>query len=111
MGVSIEMTLGQMFSHYEELERSVSEIQLITGYTLDELKAKFLAGWELTPPHAKPTSMVDMNHITCDKCKHLRVFNVDEIYAYCQKTGYIFESFGTDTRTHYCSFGECMTTR
>lgn len=42
--------MTDMFSYYEELDRLATEIQVITGYTLDELKAKFLEGWKLTPP-------------------------------------------------------------
>lgn len=51
--------MTDMFSYYEELDRLVTEIQVITGYTLDELKAKFLEGWELTPPK-KVLDMIDL---------------------------------------------------
>lgn len=43
---------------------------------------------------------------TCDECKFLTVLNDSEIYAVCNKTGYIFEQFETDTREHFCAFGE-----
>ena len=43
---------------------------------------------------------------TCDRCKHLSIFNDAEIYAVCHKTGYIFNPFDTDTRKHFCSFAE-----
>lgn len=43
---------------------------------------------------------------TCNKCKFLTVLNDSEIYAVCNKTGYIFEQFETDTREHFCAFGE-----
>lgn len=44
--------------------------------------------------------------LTCNNCRHLCVINNKEIYACCHKTGYIFEPFGTDTRSHYCSFAD-----
>lgn len=51
--------MTDMFSYYEELDRLATEIQVITGYTLDELKAKFLEGWELTPP-SKALNMIEL---------------------------------------------------
>lgn len=44
--------------------------------------------------------------VRCKDCKHLRVLNGETLYAYCLKTKYSFLPFETDTRTHYCSFGE-----
>lgn len=43
---------------------------------------------------------------TCNKCKFLKVLNTDEKYAVCLQTGYVFEPFETDTREHFCAFGE-----
>lgn len=46
------------------------------------------------------------DQITCDECKHLLEINSPIIYAICLKSNYIFNPFETDTRTHYCAFGE-----
>ena len=42
----------------------------------------------------------------CDKCKHLKVINDGKIYARCDQTQFEFLPFGTDTRKHFCAFGE-----
>ena len=44
--------------------------------------------------------------VRCEKCKNLTVHNSPTLYAYCEKTHFRFEPFQTDTRTHYCSYGE-----
>lgn len=44
--------------------------------------------------------------IHCHECKHLEVVNSKEVYANCKKTGYVFKPFQTDTRQHFCAFGE-----
>lgn len=44
--------------------------------------------------------------VRCKECKHLTVINCGGAYARCEKTGYVFWSFRTDTREHYCAFGE-----
>ena len=44
--------------------------------------------------------------VRCKDCKHLTVHNSPTLYAYCEKTHYRFEPFKTDTRTHFCSYGE-----
>lgn len=44
--------------------------------------------------------------IRCENCKHLTIHNSPTLYAYCEKTHYSFEPFKTDTRTHFCSYGE-----
>ena len=46
--------------------------------------------------------------VHCCDCKHLRIHNNEEVYACCSKTGYIFLPFETDTRAHFCGFGERM---
>lgn len=46
--------------------------------------------------------------VHCCDCKHLRIHNNEEVYACCSKTGYIFLPFETDTREHFCAFGERM---
>lgn len=42
----------------------------------------------------------------CDECEHLLEVNSPIIYAVCLKSNYIFNPFETDTRIHYCAFGE-----
>ena len=44
--------------------------------------------------------------VRCENCKHLTIHNSPTLYAYCEKTHYRFEPFETDTRTHFCGFGE-----
>ena len=44
--------------------------------------------------------------VRCSECKHLNVLNIPGLYAFCEKARFRFASFGTDTRTHYCCYGE-----
>lgn len=44
--------------------------------------------------------------VRCNDCKHLRVWNRKNIYAFCPKTTIAFLPFEQDTRTFFCSFGE-----
>jgi hypothetical protein len=44
--------------------------------------------------------------VRCRDCKHLRVWNQKDIYAFCPKTNIVFLPFEKDTRTFFCSFGE-----
>ncbi len=53
------------------------------------------------------TPTVDAVIVTrCKDCKHLRVWNRKDIYAFCPKTNIVFLPFEKDTRTFFCSFGE-----
>ena len=38
----------------------------------------------------------------CEDCKHLRVWNRKDIYAFCPKTNIVFLPFDKDTRTFFC---------
>lgn len=42
----------------------------------------------------------------CEDCKHLRVWNRKDIYAFCPKTNIVFLPFEKDTRTFFCGLGE-----
>lgn len=44
--------------------------------------------------------------VRCKDCKHLRVWNRKDIYAFCPKTNIVFLPFEKDTRTFFCSLGE-----
>lgn len=44
--------------------------------------------------------------VRCKDCKHLRVWNRKDIYAFCPKTNIVFLPFGKDTRTFFCGCGE-----
>ena len=44
--------------------------------------------------------------VRCKDCKHLRVWNRKDIYAFCPKTNIAFLPFEQDTRTFFCGFGE-----
>ena len=53
----------------------------------------------------QPTADVE-EVVRCENCKHIKVANSPTVYARCEKTKFLFESFQTDIRTHFCSFGE-----
>lgn len=44
--------------------------------------------------------------LRCKDCKHLRVWNRKDIYAFCPKTNIVFLPFDKDTRTFFCGLGE-----
>lgn len=44
--------------------------------------------------------------VHCENCKHIRILNISEIYAICDKTNFIFQPFGVDTREFGCPYGE-----
>ena len=44
--------------------------------------------------------------VRCEDCKHLRVWNRKDMYAFCPKTNIVFLPFDKDTRTFFCSLGE-----
>ena len=44
--------------------------------------------------------------VRCRDCKHLRVWNQKDIYAFCLKTGIVFLPFKKDAWTFFCSYGE-----
>lgn len=44
--------------------------------------------------------------VRCKDCKHLRVWNRKDIYAFCPKTNIVFLPFEKDTRTFFCGLGE-----
>lgn len=44
--------------------------------------------------------------VRCEDCKHLRVWNRKDIYAFCPKINIVFLPFEMDTRTFFCSYGE-----
>ena len=55
----------------------------------------------------KEESLADIVEVVrCKDCKHLTVINIGGAYARCEKTGYVFWSFRTDTREHFCAYGE-----
>lgn len=44
--------------------------------------------------------------VHCENCKHIHVLNTSEIYAICDKTNFVFQPFGVDTREFGCPYGE-----
>jgi hypothetical protein len=44
--------------------------------------------------------------VRCKDCKHLKIINDGKVYAKCTMTDFEFLPFGTDTREHYCGYGE-----
>ena len=44
--------------------------------------------------------------VHCENCQHIHILNTSEIYAICDKTNFIFQPFGVDTREFGCPYGE-----
>jgi hypothetical protein len=44
--------------------------------------------------------------VRCNECKHCAVINGHSAYAVCRLTDFVFFSFETDTRKHFCAYGE-----
>ena len=44
--------------------------------------------------------------VHCENCQHIHVLNTSEIYAICDKTNFVFQPFGVDTREFGCPYGE-----
>ena len=73
----------------------------------DVLPAAYCAGWNGLLGLIEKAPTVDAVVVTrCEGCKHLRVWNRKDIYAFCPKTNIVFLPFEQDTRTFFCSFGE-----
>lgn len=53
----------------------------------------------------QPTADV-VEVVRCCDCKHIAIINNSKLYAKCEKTNYEFNPFETDTRSHFCSYGE-----
>ena len=92
---------------YIEREAAIKAIEK-ADYTLiandaDDCKADYLREIIESVPAADVVPVV-----RCKDCKHLRVRNQKDIYAFCPKTGIVFWQFEKDTRTSFCSDGERM---
>lgn len=48
--VALQLLPESTLRHVQELDRLATEIQAITGFTLEELKGLFLAGYTLQAP-------------------------------------------------------------
>ena len=73
----------------------------------DVLPAAYCAGWNGLLGLIEKAPTVDaVPVVRCKDCKHLRVWNRKDIYAFCPKTNIVFLPFDKDTRTFFCSFGE-----
>lgn len=46
----MQLVIAEVFIRYEELDRLATEIKILSGYDLEELRAMLLAGWRLMPP-------------------------------------------------------------
>ena len=53
---------------------------------------------------------LNVEPINCTDCKYLKILNKNYLYGICQKTGFEFTPFKTDTRTHTCQFAELKET-
>lgn len=67
-------------------------------------EALIALGW--TKKELKGDTQSNVKRINCEDCKHLKVLNRSDIYAICEKTGFKFLPFATDTRTHSCEFAQ-----
>nr|DAU49548.1 MAG TPA: hypothetical protein [Caudoviricetes sp.] len=73
----------------------------------DVLPAAYCAGWNGLLGLIEKAPTVDAVIVTrCKDCKHLRVWNRKDIYAFCPKTNIVFLPFEKDTRTFFCGLGE-----
>ena len=73
----------------------------------DVLPAAYCAGWNGLLGLIEKAPTVDaVPVVRCEDCKHLRVWNRKDIYAFCPKTNIVFLPFEKDTRTFFCSYGE-----
>ena len=73
----------------------------------DVLPAAYCAGWNGLLGLIEKAPTVDaVPVVRCKDCKHLRVWNRKDIYAFCPKTNIVFLPFEKDTRTFFCSFGK-----
>ena len=77
------------------LSVKTAEALIALGWTKRELNGE-------TESKAEP--------INCADCKHLKILNKNYLYEICQKTGFEFSQFKTDTRTHTCQFAELKET-
>ena len=44
--------------------------------------------------------------VRCSECKHLKIINKKPVYATCEEQKQTFFLWETDTREHFCRFGE-----
>ena len=73
----------------------------------DVLPAAYCAGWNGLLGLIEKAPTVDAEIVTrCKDCKHLRVWNRKDLYAFCPKTNIVFLPFERDTRTFFCGCGE-----
>ena len=73
----------------------------------DELKEALLRrGFYPVFVRAALESLPVIDIVRCKDCKHCEVINEHRVYAVCRRTNFEFLSFQTDTRTHFCSYGE-----
>ena len=73
----------------------------------DVVPAVYCAGWNGLLGLIEKAPTVDaVPVVRCKDCKHLRVWNQKDIYAFCPKTNIVFLPFEKDTRAFFCSFGE-----
>ena len=96
-----------MPKEYIEREALMNQIRLTASRTnLGEIKPNNISGMEICGLILNAPAADVVKVVRCDKCKHLTVHNSPTLYAYCEKTHFRFEPFQTDTRTHFCGFGE-----
>lgn len=84
------------FKAFQKLEETITELEVVSGYNMDELLNKFMAGWKLLPPE-DPTPLKELDTLTqlaeeecesyyeCSDCNHLR-FDDDEKKYFCRRT-------------------------
>lgn len=80
------------YEYTKQLDELVTEITIVSGYSLEELRNKFLAGWTLTPPKdlINLRDVMKMNKLENlpqyhferdDFCKMFKeVFTIEQIY-------------------------------
>ena len=84
---------------YVDVDKLISEMKSLC----EQDRLEFMGVYDCIK--SQPTAAV-VEVVRCENCKHLTIHNSPTLYAYCEKTHYIFEPFKTDARTHFCSYGE-----
>lgn len=93
--IDAEALTDYMLEHYNDLcEKHGDYDHYTTGY-----------GDAIDAIENAPTADV-VEVVRCKDCKYLQVINDGKVYAKCTMTDFEFLPFGTDTREHYCSYGE-----
>ena len=107
--------MGKAKKDCDENPLNCFDFYLLNKETIDELREYWIENGVnenvydtndvLNSIDYQPTADV-VEVVRCCDCKHIAIINNSKLYAKCKKTNYEFNPFETDTRSHFCSFGE-----